>query len=66
MLQHEKYEQILQELAGLKGCIDAFFEEILVMAGDEKLKRNRLSLLSAIKDIFFQVVDFSKIVVERG
>ncbi len=66
MLQHEKYEQILQELAGLKGYIDAFFEEILVMAGDEKLKRNRLSLLSAIRNIFFQVVDFSKIVAERG
>jgi len=66
LLQHDEYEQILQKLAGLKGCIDAFFEEILVMAGDEKLKRNRLSLLSAIKDIFFQVVDFSKIVAERG
>ena len=65
-LQQEEYRQVLQNLAGLKCSIDTFFEEILVMARDEKIRQNRLSLLQAIKTTFFQVVDFSKVVAERG
>ncbi|MEW6382184.1 MAG: glycine--tRNA ligase subunit beta [bacterium] len=65
-LQQEDYRQVLQNLAGLKSYIDTFFEEILVMVNDEKLKHNRLSLLQATKATFSQVVDFSKIVAERG
>jgi len=65
-LQQEEYEQVLQDLAGVRDSIDTFFDTILVMAEDEKVRRNRLSMLDAIKRIFFQVVDFSKIVAERG
>lgn len=65
-LQQEDYRKVLQNLAGLKRDIDTFFEEILVMAEDEKLRQNRLSLLQATKATFSQVVDFSKIVAERG
>ncbi len=64
--RQEDFTQILKDLAGLKEYVDSFFEEILVMAGDERLKKNRLSLLCAIRDIFFQITDFSKIVAERG
>ncbi|MEW5804225.1 MAG: glycine--tRNA ligase subunit beta [bacterium] len=65
-LQQEDYRQVLHNLAGLKCSIDTFFEEILVMAKDERLKQNRLSLLKAVKTACSQVVDFSKIVAERG
>lgn len=65
-LRTDQYREILPILAGLKIYIDRFFEEILVMATEEKVKQNRLSLLSMVKGIFSQIVDFSRIVSERG
>ena len=46
----------------LKEPIDTFFEKVLVMDKDEKIKNNRLALLSNIKELFNSLGDFSKIV----
>jgi len=45
--------------------VDSFFEGVLVMAQDEKIRHNRLSLLEAIANLFYRVADFSKIVTEK-
>jgi glycyl-tRNA synthetase beta chain len=45
--------------------VDAFFEAVMVMAKDEKVKFNRLSLLEAVAKLFHRVADFSKIVTEK-
>ena len=42
-----------------------FFEEVMVMAEDEKIRFNRLSLLEEISDLFYRIADFSKIVTEN-
>ena len=44
--------------------IDAFFDNVLVNTDDEALRNNRLSILHKIKNLFFHIADFSKIVVE--
>jgi glycyl-tRNA synthetase beta chain len=58
------YAGVLTELAGLRKPVDAFFEAVLVMAEDEKVRANRLSLLAEISTLFHDVADFSRIVTE--
>jgi glycyl-tRNA synthetase beta chain len=61
------YSGVLGELARLRKPVDAFFETILVMAEDEKIRFNRLSLLEEISTLFHDVADFSRIVTDlRG
>jgi glycyl-tRNA synthetase beta chain len=55
------YLAALAGIATLKGNVDAFFDKVMVMAGDERLQYNRLALLSAISRLFNNIADFSKI-----
>jgi glycyl-tRNA synthetase beta chain len=60
-LARRDYPAACRALANLKGPVDAFFEKVLVMAEDPKLKENRLRLLARISQTFLQMADFSKI-----
>ena len=55
------YIKALTAIKTLKKPVDDFFDSVLVMEKDVKLRNNRLALLAEIKDLFFQVSDFSKI-----
>jgi glycyl-tRNA synthetase beta chain len=57
------YETILRRTAELRPAVDLFFDKVLVMAPDEAVRRNRLSLLSWLLAAFTRVADFSEIVV---
>lgn len=48
-------------LISLKPSLNNYFDKVLVMDKDEKIKINRLSFLNSIKLIFEEVMDFSKI-----
>ena len=50
----------------MKEPVDSFFDEVMVMADDEAVKNNRLSLLAAIAHLFLQIGDFSKMYTLRG
>ena len=52
-------------LVGFKETIDRYFEKVFVMVDDDRMKKNRLSLLARIKDMFLAFGDFSKIRVEE-
>lgn len=52
----------LREMARLRLPVDTFFDSVLVMAENEKIRFNRLSLLEAISRLFREVADFSKLV----
>ncbi|MGI5853084.1 MAG: glycine--tRNA ligase subunit beta [Bacillota bacterium] len=53
----------LQALAGMRSAVDHFFDTVLVMAPDEKVRQSRLALLKAIVVLFDMLWDWSKIVV---
>jgi len=53
----------IQDLADLKRPLDDFFNRVLVMEKDERLKANRLALLTKAKNLFNRVADFSKLVL---
>lgn len=57
------YKELFIALSKAVPAIDEFFENVLVMDKDEKVKENRLSLLYGIKKKFDKIADFSKFVV---
>jgi glycyl-tRNA synthetase beta chain len=61
-IEKNDFNQALKEMARLRPPVDAFFDSVMVMDKDEKVKFNRLSLLSEISATFHKIADFSKIV----
>lgn len=56
-----RYESALTRLAGLRGPVDEFFDQVMVMAEDESLKRNRIALLSELSALFLRAADLSRL-----
>jgi glycyl-tRNA synthetase beta chain len=59
LMANKDYQAALTELSTLKDAIDAFFDNVMVMADDEAVKINRLTLLNAIRSQFFAIADIS-------
>ncbi len=53
------YQEALSKLADLREPVDAFFDNVMVMADDEALKINRLTLLNNLRNLFLQIADIS-------
>jgi glycyl-tRNA synthetase beta chain len=51
----------LKTLAQLRDDVDAFFNDVMVMAEDVKLRNNRLALLSILHRMMNRVADISKL-----
>ena len=64
LLLKKKYEKILEELVIYGATINKFFDDVLVNIEDMKLRQNRYNLLNKVRELFLQVADISKIVVE--
>ena len=60
-LERRDYPAVCRALANLRGPVDAFFDQVLVMAEDANVRRNRLALLVRISQTFLQMADFSRI-----
>jgi len=58
-----RYGEILRELLKLKGPIDCYFDDVLVMCEPKELRENRLGFLLKIVELFFKIGDLSKVVV---
>jgi glycyl-tRNA synthetase beta chain len=57
----QDYAGALQSLAPLKTPVDAFFDGVMVMADDAKLRENRLALLSDLRRLMNRVADLSRL-----
>jgi len=55
------YGQALKVMAGLRPVVDRFFDDVMVMAEDTRVRANRLALLSEVAALFNQFADFSQI-----
>lgn len=58
-LAADDYATALAELAALRGPIDRFFEDVMVMDEDPQVRANRLRLLNRFVGVFANVADFS-------
>jgi glycyl-tRNA synthetase beta chain len=59
LLADAKYKEALASLAGLRDAVDAFFDNVMVMADDEAVKNNRLALLKQLQGLFIAIADIS-------
>ncbi|MCP4432609.1 MAG: glycine--tRNA ligase subunit beta [Gammaproteobacteria bacterium] len=61
MFGEGRYLDGLEQLAELRPAVDQFFDDVMVMVDDDKIKNNRLALLEQLMATFRQVADFSRI-----
>ena len=59
--QNLTFQEKLKTLGSLKDVVDPFFDHVLVMHDDEKIRENRLRLLYSIYRRFLELADFTKI-----
>ncbi len=62
LLNRKEYDKALEQFSSLKEPIDKFFDKVMVMVEDEKIRNNRLGLLNRISDTMLMICDLSKIV----
>jgi glycyl-tRNA synthetase beta chain len=55
------YETALRQLSSLRKPVDDFFDSVMVMADDEKIKNNRIALLNQMSSLFLRVADMSRL-----
>ena len=60
-LATEDFAAAMQQMAGLRGPVDLFFENVKVNADEAGQRQNRLNLLAALRAVLHQVADFSRI-----
>ena len=45
----------------LRGPIDRFFDDVMVMTEDEQLRSNRIALLRQFETLFLRIADLSRL-----
>lgn len=63
LLANRDYVGVLMRLAQLRPKVDGFFEAVMVMAEDPRVRGNRLALLKRLSDRFLAVADVSQLAV---
>ena len=62
--EQRNYKSALTEISRLRQPIDLFFDKVMVMVDDERVRANRLALLQTLLREFSTIADFSEIVTE--
>lgn len=57
--ESRRYAEALTDLAQLRSTIDTFFDDVMVMDEDEKVRNNRIALLAKVNRLFSTVADIS-------
>lgn len=62
LVKDGRWPDALAVLAGLRPFVDRLFEDVMVMAPEEDLRRNRLALLRQVVRLFAPIADFGAVV----
>ncbi len=65
LVRERDYIGVLAALATLREPVDVFFDGVMVMADDLKIRANRLALLHNLRQLFLNVADISHLVVSK-
>jgi glycyl-tRNA synthetase beta chain len=60
----KKYDEALRDIARLRPLVDTFFDKVMVMVEEARVRANRLALLQFLVNEFSTIADFSEIVTE--
>ncbi|MEE8342407.1 MAG: glycine--tRNA ligase subunit beta [Gammaproteobacteria bacterium] len=61
LFEAHDYTPALTKLTGLCEPVDNFFDNVMVMTKDDRLRANRLALLNQLSSLFFRVADISRL-----
>ena len=61
LIDGESYAEAMTELTTLRGPLNSFYDDVQVMADDEQVKKNRISLLSMSSGLFLKVANLSRL-----
>ena len=64
--KEKQYVRALLLLSTVRDLVDAFFDKVMVMVDDAKLRANRLALLRTLLEEFSTIADFSEIATASG
>ncbi len=64
LYEQHRYSDALRRLAKLRKPVDRFFDQVMVMTDDTRLKNNRLALLQRVRESFLRIADISELQVE--
>ncbi|HVB25036.1 MAG TPA: glycine--tRNA ligase subunit beta [Gammaproteobacteria bacterium] len=64
LYEQHRYSDALRRLAKLREPVDRFFDQVMVMTDDIRLKNNRLALLQRVRESFLRIADISELQVE--
>ena len=64
LIDERRYEAALEALAGLRGPVDRYFDDVMVMVDDKAVRQNRLALLRDVRELFLEVADISRLVID--
>ncbi len=59
-IAEKEYSEALETMLEMKEPVDLFFDDVMVMAENSAVRKNRLNLLTAIGDLILQIGDISK------
>lgn len=59
------FSQAQKIIFRIQSSLNSFFDHVLVMTEDKKLRQNRLGLLQSISRLLVQVADYSQVVIEK-
>jgi glycyl-tRNA synthetase beta chain len=62
--EQRNYAPALAQISRLRRPVDTFFDKVMVMVDDERVRANRLALLRDLLSEFSTIADFSEIVTE--
>ena len=63
LLAAKDYTKALAALAELRGPVDHFFDDVMVMADDDATRHNRLALLGELRALFLDIADISRLAI---
>ncbi len=64
--ERKDYRAALLALSALRPAVDAFFDRVMVLVDDARLRANRLALLQGLLNEFSTIADFAEIVTEKS
>ena len=64
MIEKGDFARAQSIILRLRPALNAFFDKVLVMAEEKRVRQNRLGLLQAIRKLLLEIADYSRIVVE--
>jgi len=64
MISRGEFMQTQRMILKVRSSINNFFDHVLVMEEDRRIRRNRLALLQQISKLLFEIADYSQVVIE--